>query len=138
MHFSSDFFLYGMQLRSATQFSSIFNECDGFGSAGVPPAFVCSWSCKTAGPSYVKASKMAALRNPSPEVSCFPREFMDAKRERQLPAQTHGTRNARAGLIPHARNPSARQVFCTRQIHRDGRIARRANVRAWAADTARA
>src|SRR3981081_4177712 len=58
------------------------------------------------------------------------------KRVRQLPAQTRGTKSAPTVRIPRVKNPSARQVFCTRQIHSDARIARRADARAWVAGTA--
>src|SRR3982074_3454246 len=81
-----------------------------------------SWDWKT-------ADKMTALPHPA-------RESLRAKRGRQLPAQTRGTKSARAGPIPRVRNPSAHQASCIRRIHRDGRNARRADVRAWAGGTA--
>src|SRR2546427_11510455 len=36
-------------------------RCDGFGSAGVPPAPRSSWTFNTAGASFVRTSKMPAL-----------------------------------------------------------------------------
>src|SRR5579862_7384223 len=59
-----------------------------------------------------------------------------AKRGRIAPARRRDRRSAPAARIPRAGIPSARPVACIPQTHWDARSARRANVRASAADIA--